>query len=559
MFPINFPASQTVAVDSALWKACAGTNVKVPEGGTIVYYFPEGHAEQFDSPPAFAPLVWPVFPCRVLNVRYLADRVSDEVFAAVLLEPVGSDFRGADPVPRSVVFGGRLSTGVERERSRIDSYLKVLTQSDANNGGGFSVPRQCAESIFPALNYEEDPPVQNLSIADVQGVDWVFRHIFRGTPKRHLLTTGWSKFVNHKKLIAGDTVVFMRNNLTGRLYIAIRRLDRSSYKWVGRRSLHMGVSGGAEEEIDEWSCSTGNRKVSARFVEEAAMHAAQRKLFEVILYPRNGLPDFVVNADVVDRALSLRWAVGMPVKMPVASDDDSSRSTWLRGQVSLVTNSLESGQWRGSPWKMLQVTWVEPEHLQNVERASPWQVEYAGPTTPLQPIHPPNELIEPRYFQPLIAGNREPHFMIGQGDPRSGLPDSTLFNSNTHLASMQGARHLSDVSDLIGGDTHQIGMEDMFQRSELSLFRSRITEVNPVGHQSTNVSAESHSSLRSFGTDVGNLPEPHRSISSIQLFGKLIYVNNPVECQSGDAGCLETNSSKGDNDADDVDNQSPAC
>ncbi|KAL9674926.1 hypothetical protein QQ045_003125 [Rhodiola kirilowii] len=346
MFPINFPASQTVAVDSALWKACAGSNVKVPEVGTMVYYFPEGHAEQCDLPPALAPPVWPIFPCRVDNVRYLADTVSDEVFAVLLLQPVGSNFRGAHALPST--------TGVEQEGSRFDSCAKVLTRSDTADGKPLYLPVLVAP-IFPPLNYEQNPTVQNLTIADVQGVDWVFEHSYRG---RHLLThsKGWSHFVHHKQLVSGDTVVFMRENLTGRLYIAIRR-----------QSPHKGLS--------------------RRFVEEAVCHAEKGNPFEVIFYPRNGL--YVVNIDRVDRALSLRWDVGMPVKMPIASDDDSSRSTWLRGQVSLVRYSLESGQWIGSPWKMLQVTWGETEHLQNVERVSPWQVEYAGPPAQLQPIHPP--------------------------------------------------------------------------------------------------------------------------------------------------------------------------
>lgn len=31
-----------------------------------------------------------------------------------------------------------------------------------------------------------------------------------GQPRRHLLTTGWSAFVNKKKLVSGDAVLFLR-------------------------------------------------------------------------------------------------------------------------------------------------------------------------------------------------------------------------------------------------------------------------------------------------------------------------------------------------------------
>lgn len=31
-----------------------------------------------------------------------------------------------------------------------------------------------------------------------------------GQPRRHLLTTGWSTFVTSKRLVAGDSFVFLR-------------------------------------------------------------------------------------------------------------------------------------------------------------------------------------------------------------------------------------------------------------------------------------------------------------------------------------------------------------
>jgi hypothetical protein len=33
--------------------------------------------------------------------------------------------------------------------------------------------------------------------------------LFTGQPKRHLLTTGWSVFVSAKRLVAGDSVLFI--------------------------------------------------------------------------------------------------------------------------------------------------------------------------------------------------------------------------------------------------------------------------------------------------------------------------------------------------------------
>ncbi|CAI9784064.1 unnamed protein product [Fraxinus pennsylvanica] len=67
---------------------------------------------------------------------------------------------------------------------------------------------------------------QSQEAKDVHGKTWKFRHIYRGTLRRHLLTTGWSIFVNQKKLVAEDSIVFLRAE-NGDLCIRIRRAKRS--------------------------------------------------------------------------------------------------------------------------------------------------------------------------------------------------------------------------------------------------------------------------------------------------------------------------------------------
>ncbi|KAK1299941.1 Auxin response factor 22 [Acorus calamus] len=61
---------------------------------------------------------------------------------------------------------------------------KVLTQSDAHNGGGYSVPRACAESLFPPLNYADDTPLQTLSVTDMHGTVGVEEELFVGIRRR---------------------------------------------------------------------------------------------------------------------------------------------------------------------------------------------------------------------------------------------------------------------------------------------------------------------------------------------------------------------------------------
>ena len=37
-----------------------------------------------------------------------------------------------------------------------------------------------------------------------------FRHNYQGKPLRHLFTSNWTKFVNAKNLIDGDTIIFIK-------------------------------------------------------------------------------------------------------------------------------------------------------------------------------------------------------------------------------------------------------------------------------------------------------------------------------------------------------------
>jgi len=98
-------------------------------------------------------------------------------------------------------------------------------------------------SFSSSQDMSKSTPTQELVAKDLQGFEWRFKHIFRGKgcekfsfgsfwfvlltsglmflpliyfpfypgqPRRHLLTTGWSTFVTSKRLVAGDTFVFLR-------------------------------------------------------------------------------------------------------------------------------------------------------------------------------------------------------------------------------------------------------------------------------------------------------------------------------------------------------------
>ncbi|AQK66414.1 Auxin response factor 16 [Zea mays] len=457
-------------LDPQLWHACAGGMVQMPAVHSKVYYFPQGHAEHAQGPVDLpAGRVPALVLCRVAAVRFMADPDTDEVFAKIRLAPV----RPNEPGYADDAIGAAAASGAQEDKPA--SFAKTLTQSDANNGGGFSVPRYCAETIFPRLDYSADPPVQTVLAKDVHGVVWKFRHIYRGTPRRHLLTTGWSTFVNQKKLVAGDSIVFMRTE-NGDLCVGIRRAKKGGIggpefmhhhhqqppppQGGGYAGFSMFLRG--EEDGGKMMAAAATRGKAARVrvrpeeVVEAANLAVSGQPFEVVYYPRASTPEFCVKAGAVRAAMRTQWCPGMRFKMAFETED-SSRISWFMGTVSAV-HVADPIRWPNSPWRLLQVAWDEPDLLQNVKRVSPWLVELVSnmpvihhlTATPFSP--PRKKLCVPLYPElPLEGQFPAPMFhgspLLGRGGaggPMCYFPDGTP-------AGIQGARHAQfgiSLSDL---------------------------------------------------------------------------------------------------------------
>ncbi|OEL27494.1 Auxin response factor 24 [Dichanthelium oligosanthes] len=202
-----------------LWKACAGPLSSVPPLGEKVYYFPQGHIEQVEAStnqlaeqqgtPLYN-LPWKI-PCKLMNIELKAETDTDEVYAQLTLLPdkkwdenttttVESD-EAEEVVPEA--------PPATNEQLGIHSFCKTLTASDTSTHGGFSVLRRHADECLPPLDMSQHPPNQELVAKDLHGVEWRFRHIFRGQPRRHLLQSGWSVFVSAKRLVAGDAFIFL--------------------------------------------------------------------------------------------------------------------------------------------------------------------------------------------------------------------------------------------------------------------------------------------------------------------------------------------------------------
>ncbi|GFS35526.1 auxin response factor 16 [Actinidia rufa] len=445
-------------LDSQLWYACAGGMVQIPPINTKIFYFPQGHAEHAHEKVDFGnfPRIPPLLLCRVSGIKFLADSESDEVYAKIRLVPLRND---CDFDCDDDGFLGMEKTDQSQEKPA--SFAKTLTQSDANNGGGFSVPRYCAETIFPRLDYSAEPPVQTILAKDVHGEIWKFRHIYRGTPRRHLLTTGWSNFVNQKKLVAGDSIVFLIAD-NGDLCVGIRRAKRgmgggpeSPSGWnascgncaspfVGYSAFlsqdeNKSMQNGGRGSANSNGASMGKVKARAVSVIEAATMAANGQPFEVVYYPRASAPEFCVKASAVRAAMRIQWCPGMRFKMAFETED-SSRISWFMGTISSVQVD-DPIRWPNSPWRLLQVAWDEPNLLQDVKRVSPWLVELISnmPAIRLSPSSPPRKKLrvpQPPNF-PFIG--QFPMSSFPSNPPRPVSPLRCV--SDNIPAGIQGARH----------------------------------------------------------------------------------------------------------------------
>ncbi|KAK2660693.1 hypothetical protein Ddye_007226 [Dipteronia dyeriana] len=337
-------------INSELWHACAGPLVSLPQVGSLVYYFPQGHSEQVAvSTKRTATTQIPNYPnlpaqllCQVHNVTLHADKDTDEIYAQMSLQPVNTE-KDVFPIP---------DFGLKTSKHPNEFFCKTLTASDTSTHGGFSVPRRAAEKLFPPLDYTMQPPTQELVVRDLHNNTWTFRHIYRGQPKRHLLTTGWSLFVGSKRLRAGDSVLFIRDEKS-QLMVGIRRANRQQTALpssvLSADSMHIGVLA-------------------------AAAHAASnRSSFTIFYNPRACPSEFVIPLAKYRKSVyGTQISVGMRFGMMFETEESGKRR--YMGTI-IGTSDLDPLRWHGSKWRNLQVEWDEPGCSDKQKRVSSWEIE----------------------------------------------------------------------------------------------------------------------------------------------------------------------------------------
>ncbi|CAA6664617.1 unnamed protein product [Spirodela intermedia] len=311
-------------------------SVSIPPVGSLVVYFPQGHSEQVaasmqkdtDSIPSYPSLPSKLI-CLLHNVTLHADPETDEVYC-----------------DREAFLASDL--GLKQNRQPSEFFCKTLTASDTSTHGGFSVPRRAAEKIFPPLDFSMQPPAQELSAKDLHDASWTFRHIYRGQPKRHLLTTGWSVFVGTKRLLAGDSVLFVRDEKS-QLLLGVRRAVRQppslSSSVLSSDSMHIGI------------------------LAAAAHAAANNSPFTIFYNPRATRSEFVIPLAKYYKAVYTQVSVGMRFRM------------MYMGTITGISD-LDPDRWRNSQWRNLQVGWDESAAGERRSRVSVWEIEpVATPST----------------------------------------------------------------------------------------------------------------------------------------------------------------------------------
>ncbi|KAH8522161.1 hypothetical protein H0E87_002971 [Populus deltoides] len=358
-----------------LWKACAGPLVDVPKRGERVFYFPQGHMEQLEaSTNQELNQRVPLFNlpskilCRVIHTQLLAEQDTDEVYAQITLIPESDQIEPTSPD----------SSSSEPPRSTVHSFCKVLTASDTSTHGGFSVLRKHATECLPLLDMTQPTPTQELVAKDLHGYEWRFKHIFRGQPRRHLLTTGWSTFVTSKRLVAGDSFVFLRGE-NGELRVGVRRVacQQSSMpsSVISSQSMHLGVLA-------------------------TAFHAVSTLTLFVVYYkPRTS--QFIISLNKYLEAVSNKFVVGMRFKMRFEGEDSPDR----RFSGTIVGVEDFSPHWNDSKWRSLKVQWDEPAPIPRPDRVSPWEIEpcvASVPTNLSQPVTQKNKRPRPPFEIPAL-------------------------------------------------------------------------------------------------------------------------------------------------------------
>ncbi|KAI3506692.1 hypothetical protein L1887_21255 [Cichorium endivia] len=307
-----------VDLHTQLWLECAGLTVKIPRVGDKVFYFPQGHLDQVEAYMKQEGMI--NIPSYGLPSKILckAEVDTDEVFVEITLLPncEEAEVSTSKSVPQKIP---------------TCSFRKKLT---------------------PFNDTSQNFASQELVARDLQGQIWNFHHICRGIPKRHLLTSGWGKFVSAKRLIVGDTCIFLRKN---ELYIGIQRAARLVKLSTDLCSINMqhGILATALEAMNT------------------------RTEFAVYYHPRISPSGFIVRYDEFMESLKVNCSPKTRVKMIVDEGGEEPEHNLKKVPGIIIRKEdVDPTSWPSSEWRCLKVSWDDTSsgHVPR-ERVSPCDIQ----------------------------------------------------------------------------------------------------------------------------------------------------------------------------------------
>ncbi|XP_039048061.1 auxin response factor 2B-like [Hibiscus syriacus] len=348
---------------SKLWYACAGPSVYVPRTGEKVLYFPQGHMEQVEAyMNEDSTMEMPIYKlpsmiiCRVLHVELKVEPGTDEIYAQLTLLPeaeqneLSMEHRNYQALPRKIY---------------PHFFCKKLTPSDISTHGGCSIPKRHAiDRCLPPLDMSQETPQQELLVTDLHGHRWCFRHVFRGQPKRHLLTSGWSTFVTSKKLAAEDTFIFLRRE-NGEFGVGVRRamstlLNNLPPSIISGHSMRHGI------------------------LASALLAFSSRSIFTVYYRPWTRSSEFITPLDQYLKSVQFIYCIGTRFRMPIEGEE--SREQRALGTIVGIED-VDHIRWPNSKWRCLKVKWDNPiSNSVLPERVCPWRIYTTELTTMKKPF-----------------------------------------------------------------------------------------------------------------------------------------------------------------------------
>ncbi|KAI5565271.1 hypothetical protein BDE02_14G113700 [Populus trichocarpa] len=368
-----------------LWHACAGPLVYVPRAGDKVFYFPQGHMEQVAGRMnEEGKMEMPIYDlpykilCKVVHVELKAEAGTDEVFARITLLPVAEeDELSSNKDGKSLPL---------HRKTCVRSFTKKLTPSDTKTHGGFSVPKRHADQCLPPLDKSQQPPVQELLAKDLHGFEWCFKHIYRGQPKRHLITSGWSTFVSSKRLVAGDSFIFLRGE-SGELRVGVRRAmkleNNLSANVLSTHSMQLGILSSASHAI-----TTGS-------------------MFTIYFHPWTSPAEFIIPYDQYMNSAEIDYSAGTRFRMLFEGEECAEQRIERFEGTVVGTEDVDHIRWPNSEWRILKVKWdAASEPFVHQERVSPWNIE------PIEPIRKKHASLLHLHKMECIADKSLPRFLI---------------------------------------------------------------------------------------------------------------------------------------------------